>query len=208
MSSPESVIGVPESVLGVRIQVPAEAVVPIIVGGIALAILIFAGSALAQWKERNPAAASKFGMIVGTICIGISIYFLSKCLLNQIDPNNDGTGQLQFLDPPLAGFMAAIGALFWRMGGQPKVALGIGLVVGGLMIVKPFLWPVIVTYSDSYGGGGPTSRQRGMLDPEHAEFIGSGIVVLVAGLIAGLKAKPPATPRKGHPFPNHPDHVA
>ncbi len=198
-----------ESVLGVRINVPPEAVVPIIVGGIALAILIFAGSALAQWKERNPAAAQKFGMIVGTICMGIAIYFLSKCLLNQIDPNNEGTGQLQFLDPPLAGFMATLGALFWRMGGQPKVALAIGIVVGGLMIAKPFLWPVIVTYADRYGGSpsGIVSRARGLIDPEHAEFIGSGIVVLVAGLIAGLKARVSPTPRPGHHFPNHPDHV-
>ncbi|GEM_PF-4365180 len=193
--------------LGVRIQVPPEAVVPIIVGGIALAVLIFAGSAFAGWKERNPSAATKFGMVIGTICIGISIYFLSKCLANQIDPNNEGTGQLQFLDPPLAGFMAAIGACFWRMGDQPKVALGIGIVIGGLMIAKPFIWPVIATWTESYGNRGTVSHARGMLDPEHLEFIGSGIVVLVTGLVAGMKAKA-LPPRAGHPFPNHPDHVA
>lgn len=198
-----------ESVLGVRIQVPAEAVVPIIVGSLALAILIFSGSALARWKERNPAAAEKFGMIVGSICMIISIFFLSRCLLNQIDPNNEGTGQLQFLDPPIAAFMATIGALFWRMGGQPKVALSIGIVVGGLMIAKPWLWPVISEYVTTYDGYRKVVRERGLLDPEHAEFVGSGIVVLVTGLIAGLKAKapPPGAPRPGHPFPNHPDHV-
>jgi hypothetical protein len=199
-----------ESVLGVKITVPAEAVVPIIIGSIALAILIFSGSALASWKERNPAAAKMFGMIVGSICMIVSIIFLAKCLLVQIDPNSDAPGtKLEFFDPPLAAFMAAIGALFFRMGDQPKVALGIGLVVGGLMIAKPFIWPVIVTYTESYGDRGTYSRQRGMLDPEHAEFIGSGIVVLVTGLIAGLKAKarPASTPRPGHPFPNHPDHV-
>lgn len=196
-----------ESVLGVRIQVPPEAVVPIIVGGIALAVLIFAGSALASWKEKNPAAAKMFGMVVGGICMLTSIYFLSKCLLNQIDPNSDAPGaKLEFFDPPLAALMAAIGAAFWRMGDQPKVALGIGLLVGGIMIAKPFIWPVIVTYNESYGDRGTYSRARGMLDPEHAEFIGSGIVVLVTGLIAGLKAKP-QPPRPGHPFPNHPDHV-
>jgi hypothetical protein len=102
--------------------------------------------------------------------------------------------------------MAALAAAFWRMGEQPKVSLVIGLVVGGLMIVKPFLWPVISTYTESYGNRATHSRSRGMLDPEHLEFIGSGIVVLVTGLIAGLKARP-APPRAGHPFPNHPDHV-
>lgn len=196
-----------ESVLGVRINVPPEAVVPLLIGSIALATLIFAGSALAAWKERNPAAAKMFGMIVGGICLAVSAYFLSKCLLNQIDPNNEGTGQLEFLDAPIAGFMATIGALFWRMGDQPKVSLAIGVIVGGLMLVKPFVWPVIRTWTDSYGGDGPRSYPRGMLDPEHLEFIGSGIVVLVTGLIAGLKAKVSPTPRAGHPFPNHPDHV-
>ena len=196
----------PVECLGVRINVPPEAVVPILIGSVALAILIFAGSALARWKERNPAAAKMFGMIVGSVCMAVSIYFLAKCLLNQIDPNNEGTGQLEFFDPPLAGFMAALAAAFWRMGGRPIVSLAIGLVVGVLMIAKPFVWPVIVTWTESYGNRGTVTHARGMLDPEHAEFIGSGIVVLVTGLIAGLKAKP-APPRQGHPFPNHPDHV-
>ena len=196
-----------ESVLGVRIQVPPEAVVPILVGSIALAILIFAGSALAAWKQRNPAAARTFGMAVGSVCAVIAIYFLAKCLLIQIDPNSDVPGdKLQFFDPPIAGFMAALAAVFWRMGDQPKVSLAIGAIVGGLMIAKPFVWPVIVTYTESYGDHQVYSRQRDLIDPEHAEFLGSGIVVLVTGLIAGLKAKA-APPRKGHPFPNHPDHV-
>lgn len=196
-----------QSVLAVRIQVPPEAVVPILVGSIALAILIFAGSALARWTERNPAAARMFGMITGTICLAISVFFLSRCLMNQIDPNNEGTGQLQFLDPPIAGFMAALAAAFWRMAGQPKVSLGIGVIIGGLMIAKPWIWPVIVTWTESYGDHRTVTHARGLLDPEHAEFVGSGIVVLVTGLIAGLKAKVPPTPRQGHPNPNHPDLV-
>ena len=74
------------------------------------------------------------------------------------------------------------------------------------MIAKPFLWPVIVSYTESYGARATVNRARGIMDPEHAGFIGSGIVVLITGLIAGLKARPQPR-RPGHPFPNHPDHV-
>jgi hypothetical protein len=197
----------PVDSLAVYIQVPPEAVVPLVIGSLALALLIFAGSALAKWTERNPAAARKFGFAVGTICLAISIFFLSRCLANQIDPNNEGTGQLQFLDPPIAAFMAALAAAFWRMAGQSRISLGIGLVIGGLMIAKPFIWPVIVTWSQTDGGYHTVTHARGLLDPEHAEFVGSGIVVLVVGLIAGLKAKRPPTRRGGHPNPNHPDLV-
>lgn len=176
-------------VLAVRINLPPEAFVPLLIGVAALLVLIFAGSALAAWKERNPKAASTFGLVTAVIMTGISLYFLSRCLWNQMDPNNEGTGQLQFLDPPIAGFMAACGAAFWRMGGQPKVALGIGIVIGGLMIAKPWIWPVISEYQ-AYDTKQLVSRARGLLDPEHLEFVGSGIVVLVTGLIAGLKGKP------------------
>jgi len=178
-----------------RIKIPAEAVVPLLLGIVALLILIFAGSALASWKDRNPAAARTFGLVFASVMTAVSLYFLSRCLWNQMDPNNEGTGQLNFLDPPIAGFMAACACAFWRMGDQAKVALGIGLVVGILMIIKPWVWPVISSYYSDYDKMTHT-RARGIIDPEHAEFIGSGIVVLVTGLIAGLKAKakPPLPP--------------
>ena len=172
-----------------RIKLPPEAIVPLLIGVAALLVLVFAGGALAAWKERNPKAASTFGLVMASIMTIISIYFLTRCLWNQSDPNNEGTGQLQFMDPPIAGFMAACAAAFWKMGEQPKVSLAIGIVIGGLMILKPWIWPVIVTHS-AYDTGKLVSRSRGLLDPEHAEFVGSGIVVLVTGLIAGLKGKP------------------
>lgn len=181
--------------LAVRVKIPAEAVVPLLVGTVALLVLLFAGSALASWKERNPSQARTFGLVVGVMMTCVSLYFLSRCLWNQSDPNNEGTGQLQFLDPPIAGFMAACACAFWRMGDQPKVALGLGLAIGLAMFVKPWVWPVIRSYYSEYEHAQHT-RSRGMLDPEHLEFLGSGLVVLVTGLVAGLKAKarPPMPP--------------
>jgi hypothetical protein len=178
-----------------RIKIPAEAVVPLLIGTAALFVLIFAGGALASWKEKNPGSARTFGMVMAVVLTGISIYFLTRCLTNQIDPNNEGTGQLQFLDPPIAGFTAACACAFWRMGDQAKVALGLGLAIGIAMFIKPWVWPVTVSYFDgTYHKA--VSHTRGMLDPEHLEFLGSGFVVIVTALVAGLKAKaaPPLPP--------------
>ena len=185
----------PIASLAVHIKIPPEAVVPLLIGTGALLVLMFAGSALASWKAKNPSAARTFGLVTAVIMTGLSIYFLTRCLTNQSDPNNEGSGQLQFLDPPLAGFMAACACAFWRMGDQAKVALGLGLAIGLAMFVKPWVWPVIVSYYSEYEHGVHT-HQRGMLDPEHLEFLGSGFVVIVTALIAGLKAKakPPLPP--------------
>src|SRR3954451_3703763 len=108
-------------VLAVRIKIPPEAVVPLLLGIGALCVLMFAGSALAAWKARNPGGARTFGLVMGVVFLGVSGYFLSRCLWNTIDPNSDGTGQLQFIDPPIAGFMAACAASFWRMGDQRRI---------------------------------------------------------------------------------------
>ncbi len=182
------------AVLGIRIKLPPEAMIPLLIGTAALLVLLFAGSALQRWKQSHPAVAAKFGLVLGVILTGASIYFLSRCLLNQSDPNNEGTGQLSFTDPPIAGFMAALAASFWKFGEQRKVALGLGLVIGGLMLIKPFVWPVIVTYTESYGGRGTVIRSRGMMDPEHLEFLATGIVVVITALVAGAKRTPPAAP--------------
>ncbi len=187
LSSPDVV----HAVLGVRIKLPPEAIVPLLVGTAALLILVFAGSALRSWKERNPGPASMFGLVVASLCAIGAIYFLVKCVPNQMDPNSEGTGQMSLFDAPIGGFMAALACAFFRMGGKPKLALGFGLVVGAVMIAKPFIFPVIVTYTESYGGRGTVSRSRGMLDPEHIEFVAAGIVVLITGLIAGSKPVPP-----------------
>lgn len=194
LSSPDAF----RAVLGVRIKIPAEAVVPLLVGTAALLVLVFAGGALKSWRERSPGPASKFGLVVGSLCTVGAIYFLAKSIPNQIDPNSDGTGQLNHLDPPIGAFMAVLACAFFRMGGKPKISLVLGLAVGIAMLVKPFLLPVIVTYADHYGGTGKLiSRSRGMMDPEHLEFVGSAIVLIVTALITG--ARPPAPPPKAGP---------
>lgn len=188
-SSPDLV----RAVLAVRIKIPPEAVIPLLIGSAALLVLMFAGGALKAWKERSPGPASTFGLVVGALCAAGALYFLAKSIPNQIDPNSDGTGQMSHLDPPIGAFMAALACAFFRLGGRPKISLGLGLVVGIAMLVKPFVLPVIVTYANhsSGSGGGIVSHARGMLDPEHLEFLASGIVLIVVALVTGARLAPP-----------------
>ena len=60
-----------------------------------------------------------------------------------------------------------------------------GVGIGLLLLVKPFVWPVIRHYTEAGAPGG--SRSRGRFDPEHLEFLGTGIVVLITGLVTGRK---------------------
>lgn len=173
------------SVLGIIIRLPAEALIPLLLGSIALCILLFAGGALAEWKQRSPDAARKFALAATAVCVVFAIFFLSKCLLNQSDPNNEGTGQLSFVDAPIAALFAAVAASFARMADLPKAAYIVGVVIGLLLLAKPFVWPVIRNYTEAGSPGG--SRSRGLFDPEHLEFLGTGIIVLITGLVTGRK---------------------
>jgi len=179
--------------LAVRIKIPPEAMIPLLIGVGALLVLVFAGGALKSWKDRSPGPASKFGLVVGSLCTVGAIYFLAKSIPNQIDPNSDGTGQLNHLDPPIGAFMTVLACSFFRMGGKPKISFGLGMLVGVAMLVKPFILPVIVTYAERSGAGSAlVSRSRTFLDPEHLEFIASGVVVIVTALITGAKPPRPA----------------
>jgi hypothetical protein len=178
------------AVLGVVIRLPPEAFVPLMIGTAALLVLLFAGTALQAWKQRAPGPAKIFGLVLGAALTGASIYFLVRCIPNQSDPNNHGTGaNLSFTDPPVAAFLAAIGAAFWRFGEQRKLALVVGLGIGALMIAKPFIWPVIRSWSAESGSQRFPDHARGMMDPEHLVFLGTGVVVVITGLVAGLRAR-------------------
>jgi hypothetical protein len=167
-------------VVGVVIRLPAEALIPLLVGLAALAVLLFAGTRLAEWKASSPASAAKFGLGAAALLTAGALFLLFRCLTNQSDPNNEGFGQINFTDAPTAGFLAGVAALFWRMGNQRFVGFAAGGGLGALMMAKPFVWPVIVVYT--YGGGG--SRTRDLIDPEHLMFLGPGLFAIILGLVA------------------------
>jgi len=166
-----------------RIKLPPEAIVPMLIGTVALIILLAFGAALQRWKARAPGPAQMFGVIVGVLLTAAAVYFLINCLTNQSDPNNEGTGQISFIDPPVAGGMAALAAVFWRFGNQRLIGGVLGIAIGALMLAKPFVWPVIRDYNNGH------TRSRGMMDPEHLMFLGPGLLVLIVALIVLLRGR-------------------
>lgn len=172
-----------ESVLGVRIKIPPEAVIPLAIGVAALLVLVVFGTKLAAWKARAPDAAARFGLVAAGLLTAAAVFFLLRCVANQSDPNNEmpGVENISFTDAPIAGFLGALATAFWRYANQRFVTLLIGLGVAAAMIAKPFVWPVLRIWETG------ESYPRGMSDPEHLMFWGPGVVVAIVTLIAALK---------------------
>ena len=172
-----------ESVLGVRIKIPPEAVIPLAIGVAALLVLLFFGTRLAAWKARAPDAAARFGLVAAGLLTAAAVFFLLRCVSNQSDPNNEmpGVENISFTDAPIAGFMAALAAVFWRYANQRIVAALIGFGIGVLMLVKTAVWPVMRIWETG------ERYPRGTMDPEHLMFWGPGVVVVIVTLVAVLR---------------------
>jgi len=174
----------PLAALGVRIQIPAEAVVPLLIAVGVVLVLVFAGSALKAWKDRHPGAARIGGILMAVALLGGAGYLLGKVLIEtrQNDPVYKGIVLVGFLEGPLAGFFGSISAILWRFASQRWIALATGLGIGVALFMKPLAWPLMY---ESYDGH---MRQWGLLDPEHLAFLGPGIVAVIVGLVVGLRA--------------------
>lgn len=173
----------PVEVLAVVIKIPPEAVVPLLIGSAALLILMFSGAALADWKRKHPETASKVGMVVAVALTGYALYVGATIIpAKYIDHGAPGETTIGFLDGPIMGFSALIGALFWRFANQRWIALGVGLGLGLAMFMKPFILPLHGWYDGH-------EHPWHFFDPEHLSFHGPGVAVMIAGLIAGSKPK-------------------
>jgi hypothetical protein len=173
----------PEALLGVVIKIPAEAVVPLLIGSVALMVLLFAGTSLAAWKQKRPETASKVGLVVAVALTGYALYVGATIIpAKYIDHGAPGQTTIGFLDGPIMGFTALIGALFWRFANQRWIALGVGLGIGLAMFGKPFILPLHGWYDGH-------EHPWHFFDPEHLSFHGPGVAVMIAGLFAGSKPK-------------------
>lgn len=172
-----------------RIKIPPEAMIPLAIAVVALLVLIFFGSKLADWKRRAPESASTFGLAVAGVLTSCAVFFLLSCVTNQSDPNNRlaNVTNINFTDAPIAGGMALLAVVFYRYANQRLVALLIGLGMAALMFAKPFVWPVM-----SLWDAGP-GEPRDMGDPEHLMFFGPAIAIAIATVIA-VTRKPKIRP--------------
>ncbi len=153
--------------------------IPLAIAAVALLVLIFFGSKLADWKRRAPEASATFGLAAAGVLTSCAVFFLLSCVTNQSDPNNRiaNLTNINFTDAPVAGGMALLAVVFYRYANQRLVALLIGVGIAVLMFAKPFVWPVL-SITDT--GSWPRDHD----DPEHLMFFGPAIAIAIATIIA------------------------
>ena len=168
----------PIAALAVRIKLPAEAVVPLLIGIAILCVLAFGGSALATFKQQHPGAARIVGYVAGALCSALTIYRLMQIIpqTELRDPVHTGISLASPFDALIAGFIATMSVIMWGWARQRWLALVFGLGVGVELFIKPFVFAL----GDSYEG---ERYVMGMDDPEHLSYFAGGLVVLVTALL-------------------------
>jgi hypothetical protein len=168
----------PIAALAVRITIPAEAVVPLIICVAILGVLTLGGNALATFKQHHPGAARIVGYVAGVLCSALTIYWLMQIIpqIELYDPVHAGISLASPFDALIAGFIATMSVIMWGWARQRWLALAFGLGVGVALFIKPFVFAM----RDSTDGH---LVVMGMDDPEHLSYFGGGLVVLVTALI-------------------------
>lgn len=173
----------------VHISIPPEAVLPLVIGVVALLVLLFAGASLAEWKAKKPKAAATVGLVLAA---GLSVFVIYKFAFlmpnKYIDLGPPDQPPISLADGPILGFTGVMATLFWRFANQRWIALGFGGLIGLALIAKPFVMP-FVTWFD-YG----SERARVLSDPDTLSILGPGIAMVVAALMAARAPIEPAAP--------------
>lgn len=166
----------------IRISVPPEAVVPLLIGVAILLVLIFAGAALKSWKERKPEAARTVGTVLGVALSAYAIYVAVTLLPNKyIDLGPPDQAPISLADGPILGFTAVMATIMWRFANRRWIALGFGGVIGLALVLKPFVMPLVTWFSSG------SERARVISDPDTLSLLGPGVAVLITALIVGLR---------------------
>jgi hypothetical protein len=124
-------------------------------------------------------------LAVAALLTGVAVYFLLHCLTNQVDPNNDMPGRINFTDAPIAGGMTALAVVCWRFANLRLVAGVIGAGIAGLMYAKPFVWPVMRVWEPGAAEG--HAYARALTDPEHLMFLGPATLVVIVTIVVIAK---------------------
>ena len=166
----------------VKISIPPEAILPLAIGVGALLVLLFAGAALASWKERNPAKARTAGTVGAVLLSGYAIYLAVMLMPNKyIDLGPPDQAPISLADGPILGFTALMATIMWGFAGRRKIALGFGGVLGVALVLKPFVMPFVTYFSSG------SERARVISDPDTLSILGPGIAVVITALIVGLR---------------------
>lgn len=181
------------SSIAAAIKIPAEAILPLFVGIVILAIVVFGGSALARWKARKPGAALVAGIV---LALGFTVFVVYRLVVlvpqgDQNDRVHEGVQLVTLLDGPIVAFAGALAVATWRFANQRIIGLLVGVGTAIALIAKPFVAPLTHYYDGKPNG-------YDMMDLEHLGFTGSGIVLLlVTVVIAALRRPARPAPRAG-----------
>lgn len=175
----------PTAVLAkIRISIPPEAILPLAIGVVALLVLVFAGAALAGWKERNPERARTVGTLCAAALSGYAAYCAVLLMPNKyIDLGPPHQAPISLADGPILGFTALMATIMWGFAERRKIALGFGGILGVALILKPFVMPFVTYFSSD------SERARVISDPDTLSILGPGVAVLITALVVGLKKK-------------------
>jgi hypothetical protein len=166
----------------VRIEIPPEAILPLAIGVVALLVLLFAGAALATWKEKNPEKARTVGIVAAALLSGYAIYLAAYLLPNKyIDLGPPDQPPITLADGPILGFTALMATIMWGFAERRKMALGFGGLLGVAMVVKPFVMPLVSHFSSG------SERVRGFTEIDTLTILGPGIAVVITALIVGRR---------------------
>jgi hypothetical protein len=166
----------------IKISIPPEAILPLAIGVGALLVLLFAGAALASWKERKPQAARTVGTVAAALLSGYAVYLLAYLLPNKyIDLGPPDQPPISLADGPILGFCAVMATIMWGFAERRKVALGFGGVVGAALVLKPLIKPLVSYFSSG------SERVRSLMEIDTLSVLGPGIAVVIAALVVGLK---------------------
>lgn len=128
-----------------KIYLPPQAIVPLVIAAIALVVVAFAHDALAAWRRRNPRAARAFGIAVAVLGTAAAVY-LAVLVVPTDEANDrihDGKQLVSLLDILLAAVTGAIAAMMWRYAGSRQLGTLVGGAVAVALITKPWLFPLV-----------------------------------------------------------------
>jgi hypothetical protein len=166
----------------IKISIPPDAILPLAIGVVSLFVLLFAGAALASWKERKPQTARNVGTVAAVLLSGYAIFLLAYLLPNKyIDLGPPDQAPISLADGPILGFCALMATIMWGFAERRKIALAFGGAVGAALVLKPLIKPLVSHFSSG------SERVRSLMEIDTLSVLGPGIAVVITALVVGLK---------------------
>jgi hypothetical protein len=167
-----------------RIKVPFEVALAIIVVGAVLWALIGVG-ALGQWLERklSPRALKILARSIGGACTAGGLWLISTFffITENRHPKYRGLYLFDLGDVALAAMLLAVGAAAFAWGRLRPLGVAIAFLGGAGLLLKPIALPLV--HEVTWGSEKGTKRAFGLTSETHLYFVLSALGLLALGII-------------------------